>query len=448
MAILQERNEKKRVLLKENALQLNARKRAEIHWRRHFNRVLRFREWVIEENAGVPVDVCIVHDSHALEAGMAIKEMTGCDLVYDCVEYPDYTGRAPTTQEKFSGDDSYLTQSVHIQEARITSAASTILAGTRGVAEWHLKNPRNVQAKVVRNCLDYMEMPRDTRIREDCGLAENDRLLLYPNTLFPLCGIEQTLDALAMLPEDIHLAIVGPAAEKYLEDIGFRAESLGGRVHILPLRQPGDLLEYRSGADCSLIPFDPSFPNHATCLPNRVFESIMSRTPLIISDLPYIKELITEHHCGLAFEDFSAESLAETIREFYRHFDFYRNNVAEAAKVLCWEHERKVYLEALEPTLRGRKHLKVLFLANKPIDSNRRMFRHSRELADLGHQVTVQSLRPPFSEFQDARISYMGIREPFMTGMQIFPGLLGAIARQKDALHPGRDGVAESPSAE
>lgn len=379
-------------------------------WQRHFENVFGFADWVDATLGDRPFDICIAHDSFALEAARSLKARTGCALVFDAVEYPDYTGRFGAMAAAFRayprGHDLVLAHERQIQER-----ADIIIAGTPGVQSLLARNPRLPGVHLVRNCLDYQPMPSDDRIRTDCGLGPEDRLLLVPNSLHDNASLDLILDTLALLPDHVHLAFMGNMAKPGRTERSekFQARGIQGRVHFLPLRLPNDLIEYRSGADLAMIPLDPDVPVYKSALPNRVFESIMSRTPLVISDLPHIRDVLEEHDCGAVFQHRTPESIAGAVIRVLDNASQFRANMDAAAEALCWANERAKYLDALDPLIDNRHALSIVVIANKRLTTNRRVFRHTRSLVEQGHKVTVLSRYKPLEYLRDPNIEYFAM---------------------------------------
>ena len=376
-------------------------------WEQHFNTVFAFADWAAEAQANHPVDVCICHDSFALEAARSTQARTNCQLIYDAVEYPDYGGRFGVMARAFQETERGLAL-VMAHERQISQRAELILVGTRGVQEWYVAQAGYPSVEVVRNCLDFQLMPCDTRIRADCNLGPEDNLILSPNSLQIGDYADSLFDALSFLPSNVHMATMGNVPVALREEVVKRLSGAGtsSRLHFLPLRHPKDLLEYRSGADLAVVPLDPTVPVYRSALPNRIFESVMCRHPLVVSDLPYIRELVEEYGCGAVFESSEPRAIASALRKVLDDLPYYKERVDLAANELNWGNERRFFLEAVGKVLGERKPLEILCVANKRLTTNRRVFRHARTLAEEGHNVRVMSLYPPLAEFRDERIEY------------------------------------------
>ncbi len=380
-------------------------------WKRQLDNMFEFADWALELLGDEHVDVCLVHDSLGLDAARSIAEKTGCKLVYDAVEFPEYFGRSGVSARIYEHFNRG-TRVLHLHEADIIKRMSVIIAGTRGVAEWYREQASFGSPDVVRNCREFEEVGTDKRIREDCGLRDGEKLILYPNGAFPTCGIENCLEALQFLPDSIHLAVMGRMSRGMEVELRKKLQKpfLAKRFHLLPLKSPDELIQYRSGADLSLIPLVPEVPNHRTCLPNRVFESIMSRLPLIISDLPYVREVVEQYDCGAVFESNEPEVIAGVFEHSLSDARLaeLKANVDKAAHDLCWENEKKVFLRAMKPVLGTGNKLNIVMVANKTVNTNNRYYRHSKALRALGHNILSLTLEAPFPELKVPGIRYRG----------------------------------------
>lgn len=382
------------------------------NWQRHFGKVFVFADWATDTLGDRPVDICIVHDSLALEAARSICEAKGCALVFDAVEYPDYAGRFGGMAQSYDRDKRGHAL-VLAHERHIHEIVDVLIVGTRGVKDWFAANDRLPAAAIVRNCLDFQEAPDDRRIRDDCGLAPEDRLILLPNSVHMSPYIAGTFEALKYLPANVHIATMGNTHPDVRQALVKELEAAGvaHRAHFLPVRAPDDLIEYRSGADFSVIALDPVYPTFRTALPNRVFESIMARHPLAIPDLPYIREVVEEFDMGVVFRSADPQEIAAGLQAMLDRLPHYKANVEKAAQALCWKNEQQTFLDALAPVMPAGKKLSIVCVANKKLTTNRRVYRHVRTLAALGHDVQVLSLNNPVESLRVDGVEYLSMRD-------------------------------------
>ncbi len=168
---------------------------------------------------------------------------------------------------------------------------------------------------VIPNGIDLERFqPRDSlAARRVLGLPENERLLVTVAHLGPRKGHRETIQALARLPADVRLVLVGGDGQggrnaKALREL---ARSLGveDRV-ILAGRQPYDRVPlYFNAADLSVL------ASWREGCPNVVLESLASGTPVVASDVGHVPAMIRDGRNGRIVPPRQAEPLAKAIRE-------------------------------------------------------------------------------------------------------------------------------------
>jgi glycosyltransferase involved in cell wall biosynthesis len=345
-----------------------------------------FADWVERTLSEETFDVCVARDTYSLEALRRTRDRTGCITVYDAIEYPDYAGRSGDFIRNAFLRDETARRELLEHDLSIARAADAVILNTPGLVSWY--EERQIHPTVVRSCLPYVPAHRNDAIRAACGLKETDRLLVFVNSVFPGCGIDDIICALPLLPPHVYLAVSGSISPDYVATIDELRQPVRERVHLLPDCDPADLVAFRSGADLAVIPLAIDIPNHRTVLPNRVFEAVMSRVPLVSSDLPTIRSVLEEYGIGLCYEDPQPKIIARTIRQALERHQEMRIATERAAHILNWEGESQIYLDLIEPLVgEGPKHFVVM--SRGLIRVNRRSAEQIRTLAEQGHRITA-----------------------------------------------------------
>lgn len=198
---------------------------------------------------------------------------------------------------------------------------------------------------VVRNCAD--SAPGDIAVRDLRELARispDSRVLLYQGGFSVGRGLDVCVAASALLPEDVHLVLLGfgPLTDQ-LADI---AESLGitDRVHIIDAVPPAELASLTRSADAGLIPYQPVSLNNYLALPNKIFEYTAAGVPVIVSDMPELRRIAVDAGCGAAYDPFDAESLAAAVREVLdpARYPAYRRAATDFGRLNVWENEQLI----------------------------------------------------------------------------------------------------------
>jgi glycosyltransferase involved in cell wall biosynthesis len=167
-------------------------------------------------------------------------------------------------------------------------------------------------------------------IRSRIGLRVEVPLLVYSGGVTRARGIETAVQALVDLP-DVHLAVVcvpGVATDavRALQD---QAAALGvqDRLHCLDPVKPNEVVAFLRTADVGLIPI-LRYPSHEMSLPNKLFEYAFAGLPVVVSDMPSMKDFVDRTRIGEVFVAADAHDLASKVRTVLGDLDSYRERVA------------------------------------------------------------------------------------------------------------------------
>jgi len=358
--------------------------------------------------AGERMDVCIAHDSYALNAAARIAARGG-RLVYDAVEVPLIAHRSG----RYLADN--LSRGVmrlinEVIEPGLIRRCDLVISNSPGHARWHREHyalPREPVLAV--NARPFRTFARSARIRTDAGLGAGDRLVLYIGNASAGYGLEELLRALARLPAHVHLGFLGWLHPTYAPRIAQLVDELGvaTRFHRLPTVNWDEVPEYASGADVGVVTLQREVLNMALSLPNRFFDCVAARLPIAASALPAVTEQLDRYGIGMSFDERNPDDIARVLGLMLDDAAQARFRAAaeRAAAELCWERVVPGFIAAIEGLAPGRKPLRICFLARKNIWHTRRVVNLAEALREAGHEITVIC---PFAAEPDAAPS--GIR--------------------------------------
>lgn len=174
--------------------------------------------------------------------------------------------------------------------------------------------------------------------------------LLYQGAVNEGRGLEETVDALPLLP-DCRLVVVGKGDK--LEEIKARAAERGvaDRVSFEGRKRFDELERYMAEADLGLIFLRDTCLNYHFALPNRTFDFIQARLPIIASRLPEIARVVEGYDVGLCVDSLQPEVIAEAVRGIMADAELtsrWRKNMDRVAPELIWENETEELRTALD----------------------------------------------------------------------------------------------------
>jgi glycosyltransferase involved in cell wall biosynthesis len=212
-------------------------------------------------------------------------------------------------------------------------------------------------------------------IRSEIGLPSEVPLLVYSGGVTRARGIHTAVQALVDLP-DAHLAVVcvpGVATDA-VRELQAQAVALEvqDRLHCLDPVKPDEVVAFLRTADVGLIPI-LRYPSHEMALPNKLFEYAFAGLPVVVSDMPSMKEFVDRTRIGEVFTAADAHDLAAKVRTVLGDLDSYRERVADPGyqQEVSWSGQA-TKLRALYSELTGRQ-LEVVRPGGRAVKTGRHL---------------------------------------------------------------------------
>lgn len=142
--------------------------------------------------------------------------------------------------------------------------------------------------------------------------------VVYTGSLFLWKGVNTLVDALEYLPVNVQLIFIGGSAQylanfkKYVKDSGHE-----NRVQIVQHIPKKDLLKYIEIADVLVLPNSAKDKMSLYTSPIKMFEYMASKRPILASDLPSIKEVLTHKKNAILFKSDNEKDLAKKIQSVF-----------------------------------------------------------------------------------------------------------------------------------
>jgi glycosyltransferase involved in cell wall biosynthesis len=116
------------------------------------------------------------------------------------------------------------------------------------------------------------------------------------------------------------------------------------RVFLIGRKPYDELMQYTKIADLGLSLDKSTNLNYEYSLPNKIFDYIQAKTPMLVSNRQIIADLVQKNNIGLVSHTHDPEKLADTVLEIFSNqeqYDTWCTNIQKAAKVYNWENEQK-----------------------------------------------------------------------------------------------------------
>ena len=240
------------------------------------------------------------------------------------------------------------------------------------------------QTRVIPNYRYAENLRWSNKLREKIGLDENCKVVIAISTI--ATGMKDVLRALANLPSDFHLVVIGNIVPySYKQDILDYADKLNvkHRFWIIDPVPYSELTSFISSADVGLIIRDPSVKNNFVSLPNRVFDYMFAGVPVVAPFMPDINRVITINNFGISLERINPTEWERSILAAHKNRDELRESALSAAKTLTWESVEEDLLGFI-----GRPK-NVTIIGQKNLLKHNRSIRIAKTLAQNGASVKL-----------------------------------------------------------
>ncbi len=138
----------------------------------------------------------------------------------------------------------------------------------------------------------FAGMPDAVTARRHLHLPEKPTLV-YAGQFYPWKGVDTLIEAMAHLP-DAQLLVVGGDAQNLPRVVGLAQHVAPGRVHFAGTVPHATVPFHLSGGDVVVLPNSGKEEISARFTsPLKLFEAMASRRPIVASDIPSLREVLT-----------------------------------------------------------------------------------------------------------------------------------------------------------
>jgi glycosyltransferase involved in cell wall biosynthesis len=281
------------------------------------------------------LDILVANDLDTLLANYLVSGIRKKKLVYDSHEYftevPELVGR-DFVKKVWSRIEKWILPKIKCSYTVCESIA-------RIYSEKY-----NIDMHVVRNLPLYIrDLPKPgINIRQ-----ANEKIIIYQGALNLARGLELAIQAMKFI-DNVKLIIIGDG--DIAADLQKLADKYGlnNRVIFYNRMPYEELMAYTTQADLGISLEENMGLNYYYALPNKLFDYIQARIPVLVSDFPEMAKIVNDYGVGLTVNTSDPSQLASVFKEMLENQDkrkLWKRNLETAAVKLCWEKEEKRLLE-------------------------------------------------------------------------------------------------------
>lgn len=284
--------------------------------------------------------VFLSNDLDSLPANYLAAKLRGKTLVYDSHEFftevPELIDRPRVRAIWQRIEQAILPKIKHAYT--VCGSIASIYNEKYGVPFRVVRNIPEKTAKVI--------VPDSKNLRID-----SRKIILYQGALNIGRGLEFAIKAMRDM-ENAQLVIAGDGdisipLRQLTADLGLKDYvTFLGKV---PLEE---MKFVTAQADLGLSIEEDLGLNYRYALPNKLFDYIQQQVPVLVSNLPEMKKIVTDYQIGMILDSHNPQQMAVQFQEALFNTEkrnTWKTNLKVAANELCWENEEKVLIELFEP---------------------------------------------------------------------------------------------------
>lgn len=260
---------------------------------------------------GTQPDILHAHDSDALQPVARAARRLGIPFVYDAHEL--WLGKKNRGRSRlyFALYRAYYA----LIERRYLHRAVAWIVVTPPLAPYL---ERRYGLSDVRLVANYPDRSRPDAVRDLRTLPGGDRIragvpiVLYLGGMMAGRGLEQLIEAMVDVPQ-ADLVMLGSG--EYGAVLVRHAErfAVGDRLHLLPAVPTDQVIDYSASADIGVSPIVDSCLSYRYALPNKLFQYMAARLPVVASDFSQIRDVIDASGAGITVDTSRPAAIATAL---------------------------------------------------------------------------------------------------------------------------------------
>ena len=157
----------------------------------------------------------------------------------------------------------------------------------------------------------FRDLPDKSEARQQLGLPEDASLVGFVGALRPWHGVNLALEALALVPEIVHLVVAGDGPIR--DELVALADQLGvaNRVHWLGQMSHADVPTVLAGCDAAVAPY-PDLADFAFS-PLKLYEYLAAGLPVVASAIGQIPDVLGHGAFGMLTRPGNVRDLAAAL---------------------------------------------------------------------------------------------------------------------------------------
>lgn len=272
-------------------------------------------------------DILLANDLDTLLPNFLVSKLQGKKLVFDShelfSEIPELVYKPKTKQFWL------------LLERFLIPKLKNCYTVCHSIAE-HFKRLYKTEFKVIRNLPVAKEIQK-----KELPFTTDKKIILYQGAVNIGRGLELMIDVMQFIENHIFI-IVGDGDNFNQLQKKVIEKKLGEKVKFLGRLTPEELQKITPNAQVGISLEEDLGLNYRYALPNKIFDYIQAEVPILVSNLPEMKQIVLYYNVGEIATNRNPKKLATQIKELTQKN--YTNELRFAKKELTWASEEKKLL--------------------------------------------------------------------------------------------------------
>jgi glycosyltransferase involved in cell wall biosynthesis len=270
-------------------------------------------------------DILLSNDLDTLLPNYLVSVLQKKDIVYDSHElFPEIPELV---------DKPFVKKCWSTLEAWILPKLNNSYTVCNSIAEFYDKK-YNSKFKTILNLpnkkeIEFGDFPFNTK---------GKKIIIYQGAINIGRGLELIIDTLEFLDNCILVVIGnGDIYETLVKKVNDK--NLNNKVHFLGKISPKELHKLTPLANLGLSIEEDLGLNYRFALPNKIFDYIQAEVPILVSELPEMKQVVHNYKVGEVIKNRKPTKLAKQIEELLEKN--FSNKLKKAKRKLIWENQEE-----------------------------------------------------------------------------------------------------------
>ncbi len=288
----------------------------------------------------IDADIYQFHDPELLPVGLKLKKL-GKKVIYDTHE--DVPRQILSKYYLPAFVRPIISKVFEIYENRIAAKMDAVITATPFIRDRFLKiNPITV---------DINNYPIFEKFNIEIP-TEKTHDICYVGLMSKIRGIEEMIKMLEFT--EAKMTLIGEFQSKG-EEAFIKNLPTWNKVNFLGKKNRKEVADILSKSKMGIVIFHPE-PNHINAQPNKIFEYMAASLPIVTSDFPLWRSIVTKHNAGVCANPLAPKEIAKAVNLLLENeeqsIQMGKNGQKAVQDVFNWKQEEEKLIQLYEQILK------------------------------------------------------------------------------------------------